>query len=266
MIFAAPLYDRIGRGYDDTRRADLRVAKPLMDLLGPPDAGPVLDVGCGTGNYTAVLAAHGYDMTGLELSSEMLDRARAKLPDATFHQGSVMDLPFADGQFGRAVCTLAAHHFPDKEAAFREVRRVLTTGPFVLFATFAEQTRRYWLARYFPRMIERSAAKLGAEAEWRAALHGARFGHLEVRAWQTPADVTDLFLYSGKFRPELYFDANVRKGISSFAALADEAEVAAGLARLRADIDSGVIGDVIAASVHAQGDYAHIAAWPGSPE
>ena len=50
--------------------------------------------------------------------------------------------------------------------------------------------------------------------------------------------LTDLFLYAGKNRPELYFDEGFRNGISSFREYAG-AEVPDGLARLRADLDSG---------------------------
>ena len=262
MTSPQPLYDRIGRSYDRSRKADPRIAAQLAALLGPSGKGPVLDAGCGTANYTAALAARGYAMTGLEISTEMLAKARRKSPEIEFVQGSAMTLPFADGQFSRVLCTLAAHHFRDRTAAFREVRRVLSTGPFVLFTAFAEQMERYWLARYFPQTMARALKQMPSEAGWREALAEAGFGAVEVVPWDVPEDLQDLFWYAGKHRPELYFDPVIRAGTSAFASLAGEAEVEEGLSILRADIDGGAFPQILAAARHDGGDYAFIAARP----
>jgi hypothetical protein len=68
-------------------------------------------------------------------------------------------------------------------------------------------------------------------------------------------DLQDFFLYSGKHRPEIYLDPRVRTGISTFAALADAAEVEDGCQRLSQDIESGRLAEVMAGYQHAQGDY-----------
>lgn len=49
----------------------------LLEELSPPPAGRILDVGCGTGRHSIELARRGYEVTGLDLSSEMLARAAA---------------------------------------------------------------------------------------------------------------------------------------------------------------------------------------------
>ena len=64
---------------------------------------------------------------------------------------------------------------------------------------------------------------------------GLRLADLEP--WDVPSDLADMFLYAGKDRPELCLDEGLRNGISSFREFAS-AEVADGLARLRADLDS----------------------------
>ena len=66
--------------------------------------------------------------------------------------------------------------------------------------------------------------------------------------------------YSGKHRPALYLDPDVRAGISTFAAFADEAEVPRGLATLGADIESGPIEEVMARYAHGGGDYLSVTA------
>lgn len=256
------LYDRIGRTYDHARRADPGITAMLAELLGTPRNGPVLDVACGTANYTAALAAHGYGMTGLEISSEMLSKARAKAAGIRLVQGDAMRLPFAASAFPRAVCTLAAHHFPDLTGAFREIRRVLGAGPFVLFTSFAEQMERYWIARYFPEIMARAMKQMAPEAHWRQALAAAGFTAVETVSWEVPVNLEDLFWYAGKHRPELYFDAGYRAGVSAFANLAQEGEIEMGLARLRADLDSGAFPAILAASRHEKGDYAFMVARP----
>jgi SAM-dependent methyltransferase len=50
-------------------------------------SGPVLDLGCGTGNSTMPMFALGLDVTGLDASEEMLEQAREKLPPVNFVQG-----------------------------------------------------------------------------------------------------------------------------------------------------------------------------------
>jgi hypothetical protein len=78
--------------------------------------------------------------------------------------------------------------------------------------------------------------------------------------YEVTPDLRDLFLYSGKHRPELYLDPRIRAGISTFAALAEPAEVRSGCARLEADIRSGRIADITTAYRHDRGDYLFIIA------
>jgi len=249
------LYDRIGVGYDTTRRADPGIVARLRGLIAAEPGGHYLDVGCGTGNYTRALAEAGGTWVGLDASAVMLREARARGGGVAWHLASAEALPFPDGVFGAAVCTLAVHHFQDRAAAFRELRRVLRGGPLVLFACDGVRTQRFWLREYFPRMFERMARKEATEAEMRADLAAAGFVAIEVEPWSVPDDLVDHFFYCGKRRPELYFDPAIRAGISSFANLSTPDEVDAGLARLRADIDSGRFAEVAAAHPTTDGDY-----------
>lgn len=55
-ISMCAIYDRIGDGYDTTRRADPEILEIFRELLEVRDDGIYLDVACGTGNYTAGIA------------------------------------------------------------------------------------------------------------------------------------------------------------------------------------------------------------------
>jgi ubiquinone/menaquinone biosynthesis C-methylase UbiE len=173
-------YDQIGGGYDATRRADPDIAWRLQELLGLPAGWRCLDVGCGTGSYTLALAAAGLQMVGVDVSRHMLEAARAKKGAARWVLGDAIALPFREGAFMGAVCTLAVHHFPAMGPAFAEVARVLDAGRFVLFTDDPQQMRGYWLNEYFPEMMVRSICQMPPIESVVAALRRAGFGAVAV--------------------------------------------------------------------------------------
>lgn len=258
------LYDRIGRDYDTTRRADPWIAGRLAQLLGLRPGARFLDVGCGTGNYTLALAAKGASMTGLDPSASMLAAARAK-PDAarvTWCEAPAEAMPFGDGAFTGAVAVLSLHHMADIAAAFSEVGRVLdpVRGRLAVFTSTPEQMRRYWLGRYFPELMRRSIERMPDPGKVHEALEAAGLGRVETEGYTVRRNLEDRFLYSGKLRPELYLDPRFRAGSSSFASLAEPGEMEEGLARLARDIETGRIAEVVAGAGHPEGDYLFIRA------
>ena len=257
-----PLYDQIGIGYDSTRRADPYIVGRLLHHLQAEKTGTYLDVACGTGNYTIALANAGLVMHGLDQSARMIATAQQKNYQITWHIGSAEALPFPDGTFSGAICTLAIHHFPDLLPAFRETFRVLARGRIVLFTATPEQMRGYWLNEYFPTAMAKSIAQMPSLNTVMRNLRSAGFSAIRAEPYVVRHDLQDLFLYSGKHRPEIYLDSGVRAGISTITALADAREVEQGCKRLASDIRSGRIADVTAAYRHDQGDYLFVvAAW-----
>ncbi len=257
----ATLYNRIGTGYDATRRADPYLASRLAYHLAPRAGSTYLDLACGTGNYTAALAARGGRWQGIDLSTRMLTEARVKNPTVPLAVADTAALPFPAATFAGVLCTLAIHHFNDLTTAFAEVARVLTSGGrFVLLTSTPEQMHQYWLSEYFPRAIARSAEQMPALSAVRAALDIVGFAPCVTEPYAIREDLQDFFLYSGKHRPEIYLDSEVRRGISTFASLADPVEVDAGLSRLAADINSGGIAQVRQRFEHDGGDYLFVVA------
>lgn len=258
------LYDRIGQGYDATRRADPYLTGRIAAALGVMGGQPCLDLACGSGNYTVALVGRGIRVHGTDRSRTMIAAAAAKAPDSgarvTWSVANAGELPFADGTFGGAVCTLALHHFPALAPAFAEVRRTLAGGRFVVFTATREQMSGYWLREYFPRALERSAEVMPAFDEILRPLRQAGFDEVRVESYEVAPDLQDLFLYCGKHRPGMYLDPAVRANISTFAALAEPAEVEAGCSRLADDLASGRIRDVVQAHPSRGGDYMFIVA------
>jgi hypothetical protein len=79
-----------------------------------------------------------------------------------------------------------------------------------------------------------------------------------IKKYSIKPDLQDQFLYCGKQNPELYFDENIRHGISSFSSLANRKEIEKGLSELRRDIDNGKINEIIKSYENELGDYLYI--------
>ena len=243
------IYDRIGKIYDATRRADSLIVSRLAFNLEIRGRGDYLDAACGTGNYTTALAEKfGGKWCGVDQSSQMIEAARAK--DAAslieWRVSDVAALPYDNETFDGAICTLAIHHFKDLNRAFSEIRRVLKKeSRFVIFTATPEQTRSYWLAEYFPQAIEESAKWLPDLKMITNSLRRAGFASIETELYAVRENLQDFFLYSGKYKPEMYLDERVRANISTFALLAEKSEIETGCRRLAADIESGHIQSVI---------------------
>lgn len=258
------LYDAIGIDYDLTRRPDPYITSRLAHHLAVHDQGTYLDVACGTGNYTTALAERSGLWIGIDQSQRMIRAARQKSPHPTWCQADAAALPFGDGTFDGAICTLAIHHFRALTPAFSEAYRVMSGGRFVVFTTTPEQTRGYWLNEYFPSAMERSASVMPPLQDVTSALVEAGFQLSCTEPYEVQPDLQDFFLYSGKHRPEIYLSESVWRGISSFALYADSSEIKAGSERLRADIASGRIANVMEAYRHGQGDYLFVVTSKGA--
>ena len=87
------------------------------------------------------------------------------------------------------------------------------------------------------------------------ALCSAGFKNIYQEPFMVTNRLTDHFLYSGKHRPEMYLDSEMRAGISSFHLSVFGNEVENGLEQLRCDIASGRITEVMASYESKHGDY-----------
>jgi SAM-dependent methyltransferase len=216
-------YDTIGRTYAATRAPDRRIERRIHAALG--GAATVVNVGAGTGSYEPSDRA----VVAVEPSLVMLAQRRADAAPAV--QGAAEHLPFPDGCFDAALASLTIHHWTDWEAGLAEMRRVARR--VVVFGWDAECERRFWLTdEYFP---EAAADDVGTPTLDELA---ALLGPIRVEAVPVPADCLDGFYAAYWARPEAYLDPDVRAGISCFA-LRDADLVAARIARLRADLESG---------------------------
>ena len=218
----------------------------------------VLDVGCGTGNYAAAVAPHVGQVDCFDGNASMLAKCEEKLgalrdnhAAGTFTQGLLPDLPFASGTYHAAMCNLVVHHIEDDDtrptwarttAAVHEVARVLKPGgTFCLNHLAPEQVDCYWFLHYVPVCRERFRATLVPQTRLAAMFEEA--GLQDVRR-ATPLDYALFRPLPTYLQADGPLDPEWRKSTSMWA-LGDAAELEEGMARLRADIASGDIAQVL---------------------
>ena len=159
--FSGAVPDHYDRGLGPVIFADYATDIARRAALSPPAR--VLEIAAGTGIVTRELRDRLPDSTHLtatDLNPPMLDVARAKFragEQVHFQPADATALPFADGEFDAVVCQFGVMFFPDKNQAFREVRRVLAPKGRYLFSVWDSRAHNPFsriahdtIARFFP--------------------------------------------------------------------------------------------------------------------
>ncbi|AXI81107.1 class I SAM-dependent methyltransferase [Peterkaempfera bronchialis] len=215
-------YDRIGIGYRQVRRPDPRLGELIHRALG--GARTVVNVGAGAGSYEPSDA----EVTAVDPSQVMLDQH----PGTAKVRAGAEDLPFPDGAFDAAMAVLTVHHWADLHRGLSELRRV--AGRQVVFTWDPDHRPELWLVEeYLPEIRDLDQGRFTPLSEVAEAL-----GAHTVLPFPIPHDFTDGLQTAYWRRPEYFLDPVVRQASSTFATLPTDV-VAAAMARLRADLDSG---------------------------
>ena len=124
------------QGYDRCR--DLFNTPTFMRILPEVKGLRGLDIGCGEGHNTRLLARRGASMTGIDIAPTFVryaEEAEHEHPlGIAYLEGTVSCLPFADQEFDFATAFMSLQDIPDQDGALREVFRVLRPGGFFQFS------------------------------------------------------------------------------------------------------------------------------------
>jgi demethylmenaquinone methyltransferase/2-methoxy-6-polyprenyl-1,4-benzoquinol methylase len=191
------MFDRIAPVYDlmnhvMTAGLDQRWRRETVKAVVRP-GDRVLDACCGTGDLAvAACRAGAGEVTGLDFSPRMLERARPKQQTVTWVEGDVLALPFADGDFDSATVGFGVRNVSDLPAALGELRRVLRPQGRVGILEITIPTGV--LAPFYRLWFDRVVPLLG-----KALRGGAAYTYLpaSVRRFPGPAELAGLLEQAG---------------------------------------------------------------------
>jgi ubiquinone/menaquinone biosynthesis C-methylase UbiE len=126
---SAGFYDGRGQERIVVRERDRNIPVLLARLVRE-EAFSLIDIGCGNG-LVASLAKDRFpaaEIHGIDLGEKTVATARAIRSDVTYAVSDELLGDVPDGRFGYATCRMSIHHYPDIEAHFAAVRRVLEPG------------------------------------------------------------------------------------------------------------------------------------------
>jgi len=172
-----------GRRTDSVERAIL--GRLLEDYRG---AGPVLEVGSGTGHFARWFAGMGFSAVGLDVSAAMLAVARNLAPNVDALLGEAMHLPFADSSFDLVAMITSLEFIAQPEAALKEAARVARRGillgvlnsisPIAVWRRLRRSGKRgaYGHARFYSpygleRLVRRSLGTNAVALRWQTGLY-----------------------------------------------------------------------------------------------
>jgi len=168
----------VAKAYDDKRFSrggrliNEREKRAVLDALAPVEDRKILEIACGTGRFTALLAERGADIVGLDISSAMLQQGRERAQSAgvadrlEYMRGDAARLPFPDDHFD-AVFAMRFFHLADEPERFMaEMRRV--SSDQVFFDTFNRYSTRSLYTWALP-----MGSRLYSGSEVRELLDGA---------------------------------------------------------------------------------------------
>lgn len=202
----------------------------------------ILDLGTGTGRFSALLA-ESFDsrVIAVDPSQKMLAEAARTKPHlrVEYVYGAAEDLPIVDDSIDVAFASMVVHHFRDRPAAARELNRVLRCSGVVCirnsFAGRLESVRYY---EFFPEVRVVDERRLPTVEAVRHIFESCGF---EFVALDTVDQVVDLNLAD-------HFERLKQRATSTFEYLT-EVEIARGMERMRQAVesttDSGPIRELI---------------------
>jgi ubiquinone/menaquinone biosynthesis C-methylase UbiE len=168
MCISQVNYDDLANGYDQCRALspnDEMLWRCLFEQqLGLVKTSRVLDVGCGTGRFSVLIARQFQcSVVGIDPSLSMLAQARSKCsngePKCLGARSEA--LPFSQGAFDVCLASQVIHHFRDKPRAFLELYRVLSDGGRLGIRTAAhEHLTKILDYRFFPSALQIDCERL----------------------------------------------------------------------------------------------------------
>ncbi len=223
-------YDVIAPTYDEryaVNRLD-RVASALRSLTQQVGAGRILEVGCGTGRWLAELSPVARSVHGLDLSVEMLRKAKQREERFCLTRGQATQLPFPDAIFDLIFCVNALHHFDQPQFFISEAHRALRSGGALAIIGMEppRDLERWYLYKYFEGTYEADLRRFPSAETVLDWMNEASFDRMEWRLVER--------IVNHKTGREILEDPFLQKQSTSQLVLLTDEAYAAGLSRMKA--------------------------------
>lgn len=149
-----------------------------LSLLKIEPGMSVLDVGCGTGNFSLKLASRGASVTGIDSSRKMLEAAREKAAreksNIEFIEMDALHLKFTDNTFDVVLSMAAIEFIPDYPKMISEMFRVCKTGGSVLVGTINRDSA--W-GKLYQKTVSQKSGSVFQHAHFRTPEELSRINH-----------------------------------------------------------------------------------------
>lgn len=183
---------RAGRG-EGMEKGHRPVGEQAIELMALPSTARVLDVGCGNGWATRLMAEKARDgrVAGIDIADEMIRLARetsVSLSNVEFRVTSAEKLPFLDGEFTHAFSMESLYYYADIRGALREIKRVLAPGG--LFVTVVDLYKENVPSHQWVDQLK-VPVQLLSSADYRSLFERAGFLKVHDRRLYDPAPIPD---------------------------------------------------------------------------
>lgn len=123
----------------------------ILEELEKETWNDLLDAGCGPAPMITLLSdkypARHY--TGIDLTPKMIEQAEKKnIPNSTFVVGDCENLPFYENSFDVVICANSFHHYPDPQAFFESVHKVLKPNGRLILRDYTSNSFVLWLCNH----------------------------------------------------------------------------------------------------------------------
>jgi ubiquinone/menaquinone biosynthesis C-methylase UbiE len=228
-------YDKISEIYDTVRVGDPEVVSYIVQNKKLGGESRVLEIGCGSGNNTMLMAAATEaEVHGLDKSKGMLAKAAEKSSRIRFIQGDAVTLEgIADESFDVVFMVDVIHHIKDITLMFSNILRVLRKEGMVFVFTDSHDKiiNERLTSKYFPETIQVELDRYQSDEEILEAMNSCGFKNvmIDLLQWSEQTDMGDYLIRIAE-----------SKGYSMFHLISDEA-IERGIRKIREDMEKGPI-------------------------
>lgn len=222
-------YNEISKIYDSVREGDILTINRIIQEGKVDSNTKILEIGCGTGNYTGLISkATNAVVYGLDQSEGMLEKAKAKTSDINYVKGDAVYLNcFDEKEFDIVYMIDVIHHIKDINTMLKNIFRILkNNGSLFIFTDTHEHIRNRLTTKYFPETLEVELKRYQSSEEITASL--SQNGFTSIKS-------DNIILGDDEDYGEKLINLANKKGYSMFNLISQDA-IDAGIQRIHQDM------------------------------